>query len=383
MAARVVVLGAGYAGTTVIQSLERGTVNYDLTWVSKEDYHLMLHEVHRAIRNPDAGEKLTVPLSTIAAPSTSVLTDEVVDVDVGDRTVDLADGRELAYDYLVVAIGSRTAFYGIPGLEAHAHTLKSLEDALAIHEAVVEAGREATPGDPARIVVGGAGLSGVQAAGEVAELREETGLPIEITLVEAMDQVMPGNDPVFQRAVRERIEDSAIGVVTGDPVVEATADTVHFDERDPLPYDVFVWTGGITGQEALEGTDLAANHGRVETDETFRTSDDRVFAVGDSALIDQGDTVAPPTAQAAWQAGEVLAENVARAIDGRPLGTWTFRDKGTVVSVGDSAVANGVVGVPVDTFDGLPAQLLKKSIAARWLKDVASYRRAISAWGAL
>ncbi len=376
-------LGGGYAGTTAVKRLQQLLDGHDLTWVSREDYHLVLHEVHRAIREPSAAEKLAVARSAIAAPSTDVVEGEVVEIDADGRTVALADGRELAYDYLVVALGSRTAFYGIPGLQEHALTLKGVDDALAIHESVVEAARDATPQDPAQVVVGGAGLSGVQTAGEVAELHDEWDLPVEVTLVEAMEEVLPGNDPALQRAVRKRIQAHDVEILTDDPVVEATADAVRFDEGDPLAYDVLVWTGGITGQDALEGAELRKNHNRVETDATFRTSDDRVFAVGDAALVEQGDDVAPPTAQAAWQADDVLAENVARAMEGRPLETWTYEDKGTVLSVGDSAVAHEVFGLPVGPFDGFPAKVLKKVIAARWLKDVSSYRRAISAWRVL
>ncbi|MFY4813466.1 NAD(P)/FAD-dependent oxidoreductase, partial [Haloarcula sp. AONF1] len=84
--------------------------------------------------------------------------------------------------------------------------------------------------------------------------------------------------------------------------------------------------------------------------------------------------------QAAWQAAEVAGENLARAARGQPLKTWTHKDKGTVVSVGEKAVAHDVVNMPIETFGGLPAKLLKKAIAARWINDVTSVGRAAKAW---
>ncbi len=97
-----------------------------------------------------------------------------------------------------------------------------------------------------------------------------------------------------------------------------------------------------------------ANH-RVHAEGNFQTEDEHVFAIGDSALIDQpGDQPAPPTAQAAWQAAEVAGENLARAVRGQPLKTWTHKDKGTVVSVGEKAVAHDVVNMPIETFGGSP-----------------------------
>jgi len=157
-----------------------------------------------------------------------------------------------------------------------------------------------------------------------------------------------------------------------------------------MPYDVLVWTGGITGQEELADSDLEKDERsrRVFAEQDFRTSDERVFAIGDTALVDQGEDVAPPTAQAAWQAAEVAGENLARAVNDKPLKTWTHKDKGTVVSIGEEAVAHDVEPVsgltlPVETFGGYPAKTLKKMIAARWIADITSWNRARKAWDVL
>ena len=179
MSERVVVLGAGYAGSVAIQALERELDDAELIWVADVDYHLVLHEVHRAIRDPGVREKITVPVSDVKSPTTEFVEGAVDTVATDERHVTLEDGSAVEYDYLVVALGSDTAFYGIPGMAERAHTLKSLDDALAIHEAVAEAGRAASRNDPAHVVVGGAGLSGIQTAGEVAELRDE--LNVEVT----------------------------------------------------------------------------------------------------------------------------------------------------------------------------------------------------------
>jgi len=382
MTTTVVVLGSGYAGTGTVKRLEKELgADTELVWVSDVDYHFVLHESHRLIRNPAVDEHVTIPVEEVAARDTRFVQGEVEDLDVDDRTVSLAAGEEIDYDYAVVALGSKTAFYGIPGLAEHSLTLKGRDDALAIHEAVSEAASEATREDPAQIVIGGAGLSGIQSAAEVAKYRDENRAPTDVYLVEALEEIFPGNDDSVQRALRKQLEALDIEILTDDPITEADEDTIHFDEGDPLDHDVFVWTGGITGQDALDEAELDKEHNRVHAESTFRTDDDRVFAVGDSALVDQGDDPAPPTAQAAWQAAEVVGQNVARAIEGRPLKTWRYDDKGTVISVGDKAVAHDVKYAPfVDTFGSFPAKTLKKVIAARWIKDVAGLGRARRAW---
>lgn len=383
MGERVVVLGAGYAGCVAVQTLERELDDADLTWISESDDHLVLHEVHRAIRRPAVREKITVPVDAIRGPETTFRRGRVVGLDVDDRRISLANGEVVDYDYALVALGSDTAFYGIPGMAERAHTLKRLDDALDINEAVRRAAGEATAGDPARVVVGGAGLSGVQAAGELAALRDDGDLPMAVTLVEALPEILPRTGPPLQRRARQLLDDRDVQVLTDDPVTEAGPDRVHFDERAPVPYDVLVWTGGVTGREALEGSAIENDHRRLRTDGTFRTSDDRVFAVGDAAVVGLDGGQAPPTAQAAWEAARVAAENLARTIDGRALGRWSYRDKGTLVSVGEDALAHDVLYSPVETFGGPAAVFLKKLVAARWIATITSWRRGLAAWSAL
>jgi NADH dehydrogenase len=467
MTTQVVVLGAGYAGTGAVKRLERELDGAaELTWISEHDYHLVLHEVHRCIRDPEVESKVAIPITEVKSPSTAFVRDRVVDVDVDDRTVHTESGEAIDYDYLLVCVGTRTAFYGIDGLQEHSYTLKGLDDAREIHDAVEAASRSATRTDPARIVVGGAGLSGIQAAGEIAEYRDEHRAPIEIQLVEGLDEVFPGNDPEVQGAIRKRLQDRDVEILTGDfiskvddraiylagaeetvygdlgetaadggeadaetagdvggsdadeeastPAVEAEAEAdggeveaepgdagasgsdaepepepeIDFSNEHILPYDVLVWTGGITGQEVASSVEVEQDERshRLNAGADFTTSDDRVFALGDSALVEQhGEQVAPPTAQAAWQAADVAGENVARAIRGQPLRSWSYDDKGTLVSVGETAIAHDVtlpggIEVPMNTFGGPAAVALKKGVACRWIRDVSSIRRAVDAW---
>lgn len=389
MATQVVILGAGYAGAGAVKQFQKANDgSAELTWISEHDYHLVLHESHRVIRDTSVASKITIPVDEIKSPETTFRKDRITGVDVDEQTVQCADSDSVEYDYLLVAMGSQTAFYGIEGLEEYAHTLKSLDDARQIHSDVADAANDATRSDPAQVVVGGAGLSGIQSAGEVAAYRDEHRAPVDVTLVEGLDEVLPGMDPELQGALRNRLEEAGVDIMCGEFVSRVDEDTIYIgggEDEEPaeLDYDVFLWTGGITGQDELAeaAVDKDDRSNRVYADRDFQTSNERVFAIGDSALIDQGpEEVAPPTAQAAWQAAEVAGENLARAVRGQRLETWTHDDKGTLVSVGDDAVAHGVDILPINTFGGIGAETLKKLVAARWIADVSSIGRAIDAW---
>jgi len=153
VAPKVLVCGAGYGGTAAVRSIEMEFPGADLVWMSEEPVHLLLHEVHRCIRKPEVREEVTIPVDDLEAPPAEFVRGTVTDLDVYGREVALTDGRTIDYDYAVVALGSRTAFFGIDGLEEHAHTPKSLDDALSVHEQLEDAASEAAvSGEPARAV---------------------------------------------------------------------------------------------------------------------------------------------------------------------------------------------------------------------------------------
>lgn len=379
----IVVIGTGYAGANAVQQLEQHCRSADITWVGEQTYHLVLHEAHRAIGDPTVGEKITIPINDIKTKHTKFVNGKVTGINTDTRSIELANGTDLDYDYTLVAIGSQTAYYGIPGLAEHAYTLKSLNDALTIREQIRDSADTASSDDPAHILIGGAGLSGVQIAGEVAMLQDKEELPIEISLLEALDEILPGQDSDLQRSVRQQLNQSNVDIRTGDPITEAEDGRVWLEDDNSVSYDVLVWTGGITGHDIMEPTNIDTKHNRIKTDTTFQTADERVFAVGDAAFIENSGSPVPPTAQAAWQAADVAAENIAHSIDGQPLTSWTYENKGTLISIGDDAIAHGISIAPVSTFGSYPARFLKKFVAARWIAGLTSWPRALSTWDAL
>lgn len=404
MTTKIAVLGAGYAGVSAVQSLEDELgADADIVWVSETNHHLLLHEVHRCIRNPAVRDKVVIPVDDLKSEDTQFVQARVTGLDVEDHIVHLDEGDPIDYDYCIVCLGSETAFYGIDGLEENALTLKSLGDALTIHEQLSAAARDAIEDDPAQVVIGGAGLTGIQTAGEVAAFRDERDVPIDIHLIEMEDDIFPGHDHEFQGAIRNKLERDDIGITTGATVAEVDGTTIQFEDGDPLQYDVFVWAGGVAGDEALADVDIDTEHNRAYANSTFKTSDDRVLAIGDAALVEQDaeggplseqdaweaivhpdtDDVPPPTAEAAMEEGGHVGENVARMIEGREPVHWSYINKGTLVSIGDDAVAHDVVGIPLNTFSGPGARVLKKSVSARWIGETYSWQAAAKAWSSM
>lgn len=362
---RVLVLGAGYAGLSLARRLEDSLpAAADLTVVDASPTHLVQHELHRLVRVPDLVDSITVPLEEVLSRA-SVVTARVESVDRERRTVALAE-RTLDYDVLAVCLGAETAFYGLPGVETHATPLKRVAHAETIRERFLGLG----PDDSA--VVCGAGLSGVQVAGELAALGDRTEVDADVRLVERESTVAPTFPGPFADAVAGALERAGVAVETGVTVREATANELLFDDRDPLSHDLLVWTGGIRGNAAVAG-----DRPLVRADLRL---DDRAFAVGDAArVVDTDGEAVPASAAAAIREARVAATNVTRTtehlLDGggfEPrLSRYRFDVPGWIVSVGDDAVAT--VGGAVVT--GTAARAMKASVGAGHLTSVGAVGR--------
>jgi NADH dehydrogenase len=370
---RVVVLGAGYAGVALARRLEaRLPADVDLMVVDENGDHLVQHELHRVVRRPSFAEEIVLPLDDLFDRA-EVRTARVEAVDHESGTATLADGESIEYDFAAVCLGAETNFYDLPGVEEHATPLKRIGDALAIRERffeILDAGGSS-------VVVGGAGLSGVQVAGELAELAREEGVAdrIAVTLLEQRKAVAPTFPANFQRSVREELEERGVVVRTDATVQSATDEAVRLIGNERLAYDQFVWTGGIRGPDALGGE-------RPQVRPTMRLGDG-TFVVGDTAaVVDAEGQAVPASAQSAVREARVVADNVLRLVEHERgdegvglfeprLERFTFDSPGWLVSVGNDAVAQ--VGPSV--FTGRAAKALKTTVGVGYLSSIGGHRR--------
>ena len=363
----VVVLGAGYAGLSLVRKLEGSLPpGVDITLVDERETHLVQHLVHRAIRKPAIEDELTIPIADVLARATHKQA-RVTGVDTDANVVDLEDGS-IPYDICANCLGARTAFYGLPGVEEHATPLKRLDHARAIRERF-ESVRE-TGG---RVIVAGAGLSGVQAAGELAEMARVAEAEPDVVLVEQREQIVPSFPDAFRNAVADELDARGVTVRTGREIQAVDEAVVTFNDGKTLAVDQLVWTGGITAQDAVEE--------RPQVRATLRIGDDR-FALGDAArVVDADGQAVPATAQTAVRQADVAATNIARLVGHRLDGAGGFEPRleryrytelGWLVSIGDGTVAQ--VGSRV--VRGPAATALKTTVGAGYLTAVGAVEEA-------
>jgi NADH dehydrogenase len=364
---RVAVFGTGYAGLPLARTLERRLPDsVDLLVIDERDTHRLKHELHHLVRDPSIAEHLEIPLSELLERARHrAARVQSIDPSAGEAT--LADGETVAYDVGAISLGARTAVETIPDGPADALTLDSIADGLTIRERAlaIDAG--------GRIVVAGAGLTGIQVAGELAELLADAAFDVE--LIEQQATVAPGFDESFQAAVREELQARDVYVRTGTAIADISSDRLELADGRTVDFDELVWAGGIAGSDALD-------RDRPVVQSTLRL-DDRTFVLGDAArVVDADGTAVPATAQTATRQAKVAARNVTRVVEHRldgqtgfepRLDSYRYTPRGWAVSVGDGAVAS--VGPSV--LRGPPARAVKTSIAAGHLASIGAVADAL------
>ena len=359
MRPRVVIVGAGFAGITAARTLKRAPV--DVTVVDRNNYHLftpLLYQVASALLDP----------SEIAQPVRSMLRRtanaefrlaSVTGVNLDGRRV-MTDQGELPYDYLLLAPGSTSNFFGIPGLEEAAYPLKDLEQALALRNHALQC-FEQSRWEPdlarrrclLRFVVVGGGPTGVEYAGALSELFHlvvqrdygRLGLrEVEIVLVEAADRLLGAFDASLAAVALRSLERKGVQVRLGTSVSNVTSTRVELSDGTALDAATIVLTAGVHGSPLGGEVVPALERGATVAVEPTLQLPGRpeVFVAGDLAFLPGGDgRPLPMLAPVAMQQGEHAAHQIAALAAGAGDGAAPFRyhDRGTMATVGrNSAV---------------------------------------------
>lgn len=374
------ILGAGYAGLATATSLKPDPRMTTLL-VEQNNYHTFETRLHEAAAH---NTRVTVPLIPLLR-GTGVHWEQaaVKDVNVDTREVTLKDGRVLTYDTLVVALGSTTNFYRIPGLAENAVELKDIQDADEIFHYVNRAYASDYQGHR-DIVVGGAGLTGVELVTELArraeKLTKARGLPpMNIYLVEAGPKILPVLDDALRAKAQRTLDEYGIHTLTGHRLMKATADSVTVQTADGqqkvIPAGKIIWTGGIQARDLVKGDRLEKGPGgRIAVDEFLRARGyPEVFVLGDMglALNEEGHPV-PTTAQHAGQQGRVTAGNLRRLARGEALTPYVPSTLGEFVSLG-GLMAVGWMKLPWNqklAITGGMAHVMKRASEWKWRQSI-------------
>jgi NADH:ubiquinone reductase (H+-translocating) len=388
---RIVIAGAGYAGLHVALRLTarlRSRPEIELILIDRHDYHQAITELPRVAAGTRAADAVRIPIQDMLAKRARFNRTEICGFDLAGRRV-MTRAGPIGWRWLVLALGSRPNDFAIPGLAQRTLSLYSTSDAervwTAVGDALTAAAAATDPDEQRRlatVVVGGGGATGVELAGELAEMlpqvAEDHGLAPDrpaVLLVEAGPAILAGSSPQLISKATRMLSDLGVQVRTNAVIGAATDEGFRLRDGQLVAGGVFVWAGGLKAPELVAESGLPTGYnGRVKVDQYLRALDHpEIYVAGDLASVVDPDSghVLPPLAQVALDEGETVARNLYAELEGRPPKAFTFRDKGFVVSIGPRRGVADIAGI---TTGGRLAHLLKDAIEWEYRQSVRHLR---------
>ncbi|HXF94517.1 MAG TPA: NAD(P)/FAD-dependent oxidoreductase [Gemmatimonadales bacterium] len=402
----VVVVGAGFGGLRAAKALRRAPVNVVL--VDRHNYHLfqpLLYQVATAGVEP---EQIARPVRAILRRQRNLefRLAEVTGVHLAERRLDTSAGP-LSYDYLILAIGSETNFFGLESIRRHGFGLKDIADAVRIRNAVLRNFEEAMlEADPEKrrahltfVVVGG-GPTGVEMAGSLAELirlvlvKDYPRLNLNETrvlLLEAADRLLTAMPARLGVAAGETLWHKHVEVRFGATVTDFDGEHVRLKSGEVIRARTLIWAAGAQAASVHVGLDglRTARQGRIVVEPTLQVpGHPEVFVIGDAAYLEHDGQPLPMMAPVAIQQGETAARNIRRLIAGRPPEAFRYRNPGELATIGRNAAVAHIKGIQFKGFMAWVVWLVvhliqligfrnKLFVLLSWAWDYFFYERAV------
>ena len=402
MKTKVVILGGGFAGLYAAIHLDKTLARraeVELTVISRENFTLftpMLHEVAAGDLQP---ADIVNPIRRILHHARFVEA-EVQAIDLSARCVHCAGGiarlaLEFEFDHLLVALGSETNFFELPGVSEWAVTMKTLSDAALLRNRVLALFEEASLyADPAvrrqllTFVTAGGGFSGVETAGAINDFaREAVGSYPELSeelirmiIVHPGEVLLPELGDRLGRYAERKLVERKVEVVKGVHVAGYDGSVVSLADGNSIPASTLIWTAGVKPSPAIASLPFRKERGRLAVNEFLAVPEcPGLWAVGDCAAVPDVKTgrIHPPTAQHGLREGQIAAKNIEAAILGRPLRPFTFTTLGQLATIGRRTGVAMMFGV---TFSGFLAWLMWRNIYLMKLPRLPKKLRVLTGW---
>ncbi|OUR74206.1 hypothetical protein A9Q76_01240 [Arcobacter sp. 31_11_sub10_T18] len=371
---KVIIVGASYAGLYATKKLALSS-DVEVLLIDKNSYHYIQVESYGFVATKYKASDVTVNTSDYIKnlnANVKFYKNEVLSFDSVAKTVTTGDKETHSYDELIIATGSLTNFPPqVPNIEKYSRGIKTLQRASEVEQTFDKVINDANWQEKSdakksyNMVIGGAGLSGVEIAAEMANLLKKhksktntEAYAINIIIVDGMPTVLPGMDERLVTACQERLEDLGIQIHLGSFIKDVDESKIYLMNDVEIEYDYFVFTGGVKAITLNSDKEYEVNklNQYVVNDKLQLLGEDNIHVIGDAAQIMIGGKYFPPTAQIAIKAGEY----VATAITSNSNENFDFKSSGVLVSLGGCYA----IGLANDKYfiKGLLAHVLKKVV---------------------
>ena len=425
---KVLILGGGFGGIRCALDLDKKFKGQaQITLVDRNGYHLFLPSLYEAASVCGLNEgpfavklrkTICIPYGEIFAgkninphihfgqflkniflpwqkPKVSVgvnfIQAEISVVDLETKNVRTKGGEILEYDFLVIALGSQTADFGISGVSEYAHQFKSIDDAVAVNKQIEKLIKKMASGekmDPLKILIGGAGFTGLEFAAEIsccikrkAKDCNVKGKCFQTVLIEAGPKILPIVSERERKIITERLTRLGVVLMENSPIENMGADFVKLKDGRTIEGDMVVWTAGIKANDFLKSIDglSVTDRGKIMVDKNLQVQDwQNTFAIGDNQeFIDtKAQKPVPSLAYMAVDQGKIAAVNIYNILNGKKLKSYRPSYGVWIAPVGGKfAMAHLWSGLSIGGFMGWA---IRELVDLRYLISILSFRKAIA-----
>lgn len=385
----VVIIGAGFGGLQCAFELEKlikaaAMSNVHIILIDKNRYHTYIPALYEvASASPNISEGTLYHRANILfkhlllSKNIEFIKAEVAAIKQKGSYIVFKDSNGIDFDYLVIACGSKTNFYNIPGLQEYAIDLKDFISALRIRRRI-----KLADDIPGAIVIGGGGATGVELAGEICSCLKQKRP--RITIVEGAPRILPSFSEHISQLARKRLRKLGIEVKEDNIIKKVTKDAVILSSNNKIPYKALFWTGGIIPQPFLGKLPFQKEKGFLKVASCLEVIDkkgkpvENIFALGDACVtFDQKEKLIPWTAQKAMNEGRQIAYNILQRLLKREGKACQPYQPQFIIPIGGKWAIAYVHGV---LYSGVWGWMLKNIVELNYLASILPWYKAFPKW---
>ena len=355
---KVVILGGGFGGLAAARALYKTA---EVTVVDRHNYQTFLPLLYQVSTAGLAADHVAYPIrGALRKTSVKFRMGSPLSIDHKNKEVKLDSSEVLQFDHLIVALGSTTADFGIPGVSEFTLGMKSVHEALTIRAEIMRRFEDLCRfEDETRlaITVIGGGPTGVEMAGAIAELirgplksdQKQAAAQIDITIIEAGERLLPTFSPTLSKRTKKDLEKLGVKVLVGSPVAGVEHRKITLRDKQVLPSEITIWAAGVKGSDAMAQLSLPVSGNRVVVEPTMQVKNyPNIWALGDIAgALGKDGSPLPMVAPVAIQQGKFIAKQIKRLTQNKALTSFKYLDKGSMATIGRNKAIVQVKGIKI------------------------------------
>ena len=367
---KICILGSGYAGIFCAANLLADYDNrskYEISIFDQNSYHQLLQQIHLVTANIKKPNDISFSIYDLMKDDIKFYKELVIGINFNKQNIFTANNKEYDFDYVIIALGSSNAFFGIKGAKEYSQSFRSLDDAIKLQKKIQNL-------KDSNIIICGGGATGISLAGALSERSKKN---VNITIVEAQSDILPGWNPKLVKAIKNFLINNKINLITNNPIKEVYPSSVLLDDGTIIENSLSIWTAGVKGSDIQTIPQIKKTRSnRIIVNKLSQIEEyNNAFAVGDISAfpLDNGQ-ISPQLAQFAVRQAMNIAKNILRKEKGEKMVEFQYEQQGSIISLGNGCIGmiNGII------INGSLCQYVEDFLIDNYIKTIKNRGRGIS-----